>query len=286
MTALLIGSRAELATALRPARRQEQRIGLVPTMGALHPGHLSLIERARSETEVVVVSVFVNPTQFTDPEDFTHYPRDLDADLALASEAGADIVFAPGVSDLYPAPAPEITIDPGPLGDLLEGAFRPGHFRGVATVVAKLLVAVAPDVAYFGEKDYQQLLLIRRLVQALLLHVEIVAGRTVREADGLALSSRNVRLSTDERRAATVLSRALVAGASALSTGADARTAETAMVALVAAEPLAALDYAVVRDAASLEEAGEGPLRLLIAARVGPVRLIDNAAADAPPIVG
>jgi len=273
-------TRAALAEYLAEEGRPRRSLGLVPTLGALHAGHLSLIERARAEHDLVAVSVFVNPTQFSDPADFARYPRDLERDVELASGAGADVVFAPGPEELYPLPDPEVTLDPGPLGELLEGAFRPAHFRGVATVVAKLLLAVSPDAGYFGEKDYQQLLVIRRLVRALLLPVAIVACPTVREADGLALSSRNVLLAGGERRAAPVLHRALQAAAALLREGGAPAAAEQAMAATVAAEPLGNLDYAVVRDAASLGEAGEGPLRLLIAGRFGAVRLIDNLAPE------
>jgi pantoate--beta-alanine ligase len=259
-------------------------VALVPTMGALHAGHLSLIERARESADVVVVSIFVNPTQFSDPTDFELYPRDLEHDLAVVAGVGADLVFAPSEREMYPAGAPQVTVDPGPLGLLLEGRSRPGHFRGVATVVAKLFDAVAPNLAYFGEKDYQQLLLVTRLVEDLSLPVRVIGCPTVREDDGLALSSRNGRLSPAERRAAPVLYQSLLAGRGALALGASPEEAEAAMAGCAGAEELVALDYARVLDAASLGPPADGPLRLLIAALVGPVRLIDNLSADeAPP---
>jgi pantoate--beta-alanine ligase len=277
--ALVVHERDELAEILRPERRAERVIGLVPTMGALHRGHLSLIEAARSGSEVVVVSVFVNPTQFGDATDFDAYPRDLARDVDLASESGADIVFAPMATEIYPEGDPEVTVDPGPLGELLEGASRPGHFRGVATVVTKLLATVAPSGAYFGEKDFQQLLLVRKVVRDLALPVRIHGCPTVREPDGLALSSRNVRLSPEERAAAPALHEALLAGRAALLRGADPAAAEAAMDERLASEPLVRPDYATVRDATTLGTPGSDPLRLLLAARLGPVRLIDNLSA-------
>jgi len=268
----------ELFARLDAARASGRTVGLVPTLGALHGGHTSLIEAARRAEDLVAVSVFLNPLQFGDPADFAAYPRDLESDVAIALGAGADIVFAPSVAELYPGGEPEVTVDPGPLGAILEGESRPGHFRGVATVVTKLFALFSPCRAYFGEKDYQQLTLIRRLASGLSLRTEVVGCPTVRAEDGLALSSRNARMSIDERAAATVLHRALVAGRARLVQGSSASAAEAEMARVVALEPLAALDYAVVRDAASLGPPGPWPLRLLIAVRVGPVRLIDNLA--------
>jgi pantoate--beta-alanine ligase len=272
--------------ALDRARATGRTVGLVPTMGALHDGHVSLVARARAECDVVAVSIFVNPLQFGDPEDMAHYPRTLERDLLVCAGAGADIVFVPAVTEMYPSwPAPPATtVSVRGFGDRWEGASRPGHFDGVATVVSKLFSIAGPCRAYFGLKDFQQLAIVRRMVLDLCLPVEVVGCPIVREADGLALSSRNVRLSGTEREAATVLSRALAAGRAALAAGARSGAAVgRAMQAVVADEPLVGLDYAVAVDADSLEEAGAledlSAVRLLVAAQVGPVRLIDNSAA-------
>ena len=246
----------QLRKELDAARAAGRTVGLVPTMGALHEGHASLIRRAAAECDVAAVSVFVNPLQFGPSEDFVTYPRDLDADVVVASAAGANVVFAPPIDDMYPDGAPAVTVHVAGE-DVLEGASRPGHFDGVATVVAKLFNLAGPCRAYFGEKDWQQLRVVRRLVADLSFPVEVVACPTVREADGLALSSRNVRLSPEERRAATVLYRALTAY--------PARD----MADVVAEESLATLDYAEVL-----------PDRLVIAARIGGVRLIDNVSVE------
>lgn len=252
------------------AKREDHArpVGLVPTMGALHEGHLSLVRRAAAECGTTVVSVFVNPLQFGPGEDLERYPRDLDADVEVAAEAGADVVFAPPVEEMYPGGAPVVRVEVGgELAERWEAASRPGHFAGVATVVTKLFAVVGPCRAYFGEKDWQQLLVVRRLVGDLSMAVEVVACPTVREEDGLALSSRNRYLSAGERRAATALYRALTAGSVSPD---DPRTA---MAEVVAAEPLARLEYAdVLGD------------RLVIAAWVGGTRLIDNMAA-APDVV-
>jgi pantoate--beta-alanine ligase len=272
---------AGLSARLDEERRVGRRVGVVLTMGALHDGHVALIRQASAECDVVAVSVFVNPTQFSDPTDLTNYPRTLDADVALATAAGADVVFAPTVTEVYPdwPTPPATTVSVRALADRWEGASRPGHFDGVATVVAKFLSAVGRCRTYFGDKDFQQLAVVRRVARDLSLPVEVVGCPTVREPDGLALSSRNRRLSADERTAAVSLSRALAAGAEAWAGGADRAGVEAAMAAVVAVEPLVHLDYAVLVDADDLERAdagGAGPLRLLIAAMVGPVRLIDN----------
>jgi pantoate--beta-alanine ligase len=250
-------------------------VGLVPTMGALHAGHVALLERARAECEVVVTTNFVNPLQFGPTEDLARYPRTLDADLALCEQVGVDIVWAPTVADVYPHGGAEVGIDPGPLGDLFEGEVRPGHFAGVLTVVAKFLNLVRPQRAYFGEKDYQQLTLIRQMTEDLELGVTIVGVPTVREGDGLALSSRNRYLSADERRHALALSRALFAGRAAAAAG-GALAAITTATGELAAEPGIAVDYLELRaaDLGELPEHGLG--RLLVAARVGHTRLIDN----------
>jgi pantoate--beta-alanine ligase len=256
-------------------------IGVVPTMGALHAGHRALIERAAVECDVVAVTVFVNPTQFGDPSDLLAYPRDLDADVAIAATTGADVVFAPTVEEMYPewpqGSATQVSVPA--LARRWEGASRPGHFEGVCTVVVKLLAGTGRCRAYFGEKDFQQLAIVRRMVGDLLLPAQIVGCETVRCEDGLALSSRNERLSEDERAASLALSRALRAGAAAWRRGDGTAVVEAEMRRVVASEPNLALDYAALVDAADLEPV-EGrtdcPLRLLIAATVGPVRLIDN----------
>ncbi len=255
------------------------RLGLVPTMGALHDGHLSLFRAAVGSCDVVAASIFVNPLQFASEDDRAQYPSDLEHDLSLAEAAGVEIVFAPSVTEMYPDGPPATVIDPGPLAARLEGASRPGHFAGVATVVTKLLSLAGPCRAFFGEKDFQQLAIVRQVAEDLDLPADIVGCPTVREPDGLACSSRNRRLGPEDRRAATVLFKALGAGRGALAAGAPGPTeVETAMAATVAAEPRARLDYAVVVDAATFEvpETLAGELRLLIAADVGPVRLIDN----------
>jgi pantoate--beta-alanine ligase len=282
----VLESAAACRDALERARAAGRTVGLVPTMGALHAGHVSLLARARAECDVVAVSIFVNPLQFGDPEDIARYPRTLERDLLVCAEAGADVVFVPPVSEMYPSwPAPPATtVSVRGVSDHWEGASRPGHFDGVATVVATLFSIAGCCRAYFGLKDFQQLAVVRRLVLDLSLPVEVVGCPIVREADGLALSSRNVRLSGAERAAATVLVRALAAGRAALGAGArSSAEVRRAMGAVVAGEPLVALDYAVAVDAASLEEAGAiddpATVRLLIAAQVGPVRLIDNGAA-------
>ncbi|HEX5322342.1 MAG TPA: pantoate--beta-alanine ligase [Capsulimonadaceae bacterium] len=270
---------ANLREALNAARGRGKAVGFVPTMGALHEGHLSLVRRARDENDLVVMSVFVNPTQFNDPSDFEKYPRDLERDKAMAAGAGADIVFSPAREEIYPEGfATGVTVHG--LTDILEGASRPGHFQGVATVVAKLLNIAQPDRAYFGEKDYQQLQVILRMAADLNIPTDIVACPTLREADGLALSSRNVRLSPEERKAAVVLSRALRETQKAATRGErDARKLAGALARQIEAEPLAKLDYAVIADPESLREVEriEGKAIALVAAVFGGVRLIDNA---------
>jgi pantoate--beta-alanine ligase len=248
-------------------------------MGALHAGHRSLVRRAREERDLVVMSLFVNPLQFGDPGDLAAYPRDEDRDVALAAEDGVDVVFAPSVDEMYPGGEPEVAIDPGPLGERLEGAWRPGHFRGVGTVVAKLFHAVGPCSAYFGEKDAQQVALVRRLVRDLSFPVDVVACPTVREADGLAMSSRNARLSRRQREAAGCLFLALSEAAELARSGErDAPRLVAAMAREIGATPQARLEYAAVVDDATFEEVPriERPARALVAARFGEVRLIDN----------
>ncbi len=267
--------------ALEAERALGRRGGLVPTMGALHAGHRSLVERAAAECDIVAVTVFVNPLQFNVAEDLANYPRDLDGDVEQAAASGASIVFAPPVHEMYPGfPAPVATsVHVDAVGDVLEGASRPGHFDGVATVVAKLCSLAGRSRVYFGEKDFQQLAVVRRMVADLSLPVEIVPCPTVREADGLALSSRNVRLSDAGRRAAVALHGALDAGLGALDTGErDPIRVGEAMVAVLDATDGVEPDYAVAVDAATLgtpQRLG-GEVRLLVAATVGAVRLIDN----------
>jgi pantoate--beta-alanine ligase len=254
-------------------------LGLVPTMGALHAGHVALLEAARRECATVIATVFVNPLQFGPSEDLDRYPRTLEADLEKCRAAGVDLVWAPSVEDVYRRGAGLVTVHPGPLGDELEGAVRPGHFSGVLTVVAKFLNIVRPDVAYFGEKDYQQLTLIRQLAADLDLSAEIVGVPTVREPDGLALSSRNVYLSAAERQHALALSRALFAGQAQAAEGASAVRA--AATGVLAREPGVDVDYLELRSADLGEIVmGGGPARLLVAARVGSTRLIDNVAVE------
>jgi pantoate--beta-alanine ligase len=260
------GARGELADPL----------ALVPTMGALHAGHVALIEQARAWAESVVVTIFVNPLQFGPAEDLAVYPRTLSDDLALCEQAGTDVVWAPSAEDVYPGGAAHVRIDPGPLGVELEGRFRPGHFAGVLTVVAKFLGLVRPAMAFFGEKDYQQLALITRMVGDLELGVGIAGVPTVREPDGLALSSRNVFLSGDARRQALALSRALFAGQAAANDGPDAVL--KAAQAVLDAEPGVRVDYLELRAADLGPAPVHGAARLLVAARVGTTRLIDNVA--------
>ena len=271
---------------LERARAAGRRVGLVPTMGALHDGHVSLMTRARAECDTVVVSIFVNPLQFGDAGDLEAYPRTLERDLLVCAEAGADVVFVPGVGEMYPSwPAPPATtVSVRGVSERWEGASRPGHFDGVATVVAKLFAVAGPCRSYFGEKDYQQLAVVRRLAADLCLPVEVVGCAIVREPDGLALSSRNVRLSAAERAAAPALRRALAAGQAAVLAGSrSGHDVASAMSAAVALEPLVELDYAVAVDADGLDEVGTisdpADVRLLVAAQVGPVRLIDNCPA-------
>lgn len=263
------------------ARRAGHAIGFVPTMGALHEGHLQLVHACRPESGFVVVSIFVNPSQFNEADDFQAYPRTLDDDLARCTEAGVDLIFAPTVVEMYPNGALSTVVEVSGLTAGLEGASRPGHFRGVTTVVAKLFGIVNADLAAFGLKDYQQLAVIRRMVRDLNMPVRILPVETVREADGLAMSSRNRRLSAEQRRASVVLSRAL--GRAAENVRSGERSADRVRQILreeINSEALARLDYAVVADAESLEPVSEldseRPSVALVAARFGSIRLIDN----------
>jgi pantoate--beta-alanine ligase len=248
-------------------------------MGALHEGHAALMLEGRGRVapgDALVVSIFVNPMQFAAGEDLDRYPRTFEADLAVCGAAGVDVVFAPSVEEVYPGGEPLVTLDPGPLATVLEGRSRPTHFRGVLTVVAKLFGLVRPDVAVFGQKDYQQLVLIRRMVADLCLGIEVVGAETTREPDGLALSSRNAYLSVDERRHALAVSAALRAGAAAATDGADAVRREAEAV--LAATPEVAVDYLALTDPDLGPAPESGAARLLVAARVGRTRLIDNTA--------
>ncbi len=252
--------------------------GFVPTMGYLHEGHLSLVRRARAENDRVAVSIFVNPTQFGPHEDYARYPRDLERDLRLLEPLGVDLVFVPSVEEMYP-PGFQTWVIVEEVSRPLEGASRPGHFRGVATVVAKLFNILQPDRAYFGQKDAQQTVVIRRMVQDLNIPVEIVICPTVREPDGLAMSSRNTYLSPEERRAATVLFRALQAAKARYEAGErDAEGLREAMREVIRAEPLARIDYVSVAHPETLQELErvEGPALLSLAVYIGTTRLIDN----------
>jgi pantoate--beta-alanine ligase len=253
-------------------------VALVPTMGALHEGHRALVRAARERAGSVVVSVFVNPTQFGPGEDFDRYPRTWDADLAALAEEGADLVFRPGVENVYPPGSVGVTVEPGPLGSVLEGAVRPGHFAGVLTVVAKLFGLIRPDLALFGEKDYQQLTLIRAMARELELGIEVVGVPTVREDDGMALSSRNRYLAPEQRAAAAAISAALRAGVAAGPDGAGAVLAAARSV--LSAEPSLLPDYLELTGPDLGPAPTAGPARLLVAARAGGTRLLDNAAVD------
>jgi pantoate--beta-alanine ligase len=281
----VIVERAPFRATCESARRSGRDVGLVATMGALHEGHRSLLAAARDRTGFVAMTLFVNPLQFAAGEDLQTYPRTPEADLEVAERAGCDVVFQPAVPEMYPAGDPEVTVDPGALGERLEGESRPGHFRGVLTVVGKLFALTGPCRAFFGEKDAQQLALVRRMVRDLELPVEVVECPTLRESDGLALSSRNIRLSPEERAAAPVLWRALHAGKGLVRDGQESpRVVRDILLDVIAAEPRAVLDYAVVLDRDTWEEPDRirGIVRLLVSARFGATRLIDNVTA-APP---
>src|SRR4051794_17363451 len=287
-TPVVARSRGELAKALAGLRTgssgEHRSIALVPTMGALHEGHRSLMRTAKELADVVVVSIFVNPLQFGANEDLDRYPRTEDADVQACAAEGVALIFAPTPDVVYPT-APQVTVHAGPLGDLYEGASRPGHFDGVLTVVAKLFNLVAPDLAVFGEKDYQQLAVIRQMVHDLDVPVHVVGAPTVREGDGLALSSRNRFLSNDERAGARAISRALSAGAMETA----AVRVLTSAQAAIDAEPRLRLDYLRLVDADTLEPVAAtfaGAARLLIAAYAGTTRLIDNIAVNLGTPVG
>ncbi|HWD07313.1 MAG TPA: pantoate--beta-alanine ligase [Amycolatopsis sp.] len=262
---------SQVSHALRSVSR---KVALVPTMGALHAGHRELIRRAkRLPNTIVATSIFVNPLQFGEGEDFEAYPRRLETDLAVLEDAGVELAFTPKASDLYAENA-MVTVHPGPLGDELEGAVRPGHFTGVLTVVAKLFNLLRPDYAFFGEKDYQQLVLIKKMVADLNIHTRVIGVPTVREHDGLALSSRNVYLTPEQREDAVVLSAALTAGAQIGREGAEAVL--DAARRTLAVHPRVEVDYLELRGTDLGPAPVDGEARLLVAARVGRTRLIDN----------
>jgi pantoate--beta-alanine ligase len=253
-------------------------VGFVPTMGYLHEGHLALVKQARRENSTVIVSIYVNPTQFGPREDFRAYPRDLDRDLELLRKEGTDIVFVPLDGEIYPRKFSS-WVDVEKVTERLEGASRPGHFRGVATIVAKLFNIVQPTRAYFGQKDAQQVTVIKRMVADLNMNLEVVVVPTVRESDGLAMSSRNIYLSPKERQAATILFKALTLAQQLRKGGEkDAETIRRQMAALIRKEPLAHLDYVSIADAETLEELNlvDGPAVASLAVRIGETRLIDN----------
>jgi pantoate--beta-alanine ligase len=275
---------AELRPAIAEARRRGHVVGLVPTMGALHEGHASLIRQARGETGFVVVTIFVNPTQFGPAEDLARYPRTFEADLDVCGREGVDLVFAPEVAEVYP-PGFCTSVEVHGLQDVLEGVSRPGHFRGVATVVLKLFNMVQPDVAYFGQKDAQQAKILQRMVRDLDVPVRLVICPTVREADGLALSSRNAYLDAEQRRHALVLSQALAEAKAQIEAGQrDAAAVQKALAERLAAAPGAVLDYAAVVDAETLRPLARlaGRALLAVAVKFGATRLIDNMEITVP----
>lgn len=268
----------ELRQLVRTARQAGKTIGCVPTMGALHPGHISLVDVAKSQTDFVVVTIFVNPTQFGPNEDFKKYPRPLERDLQLCREANVDLVFHPDVEDVYP-PGASSFVDVENVSMTLEGACRPGHFRGVATIVLKLFNMVQPDVAFFGQKDYQQQLLIKQMVRDLNVPVRIHTCPTRREPDGLAMSSRNVYLNPEERRTALLLSQALnIAQQLCQQPGTTPVEVDAAMNRHLSSDPRVRVEYATLVDAQTLVPLRElqAEMVAVIAARVGTTRLIDN----------
>lgn len=279
-----IGTVGELRRILFDARTETSTIGFVPTMGFLHAGHVSLIEASVASNDITVVSIFVNPLQFGAGEDLDSYPIDPEGDRRACADAGADIVFAPTIDEMFP-PGMSTAVNVGGLSELFEGASRPTHFTGVATVVAKLFSIVGPCRAYFGAKDWQQLAVVRRMASDLSLPVEVMACPIVREPDGLAMSSRNVYLCDDERQQATILRRALDAGAVLVEGGvSDPGRIEAEMRDIIATAPLASLDYVAAVQAHSLSTDGplRGEVRLLVAARFGRARLIDNTGCRTP----
>jgi pantoate--beta-alanine ligase len=268
---------AALRQRITAARKAEKRIGLVPTMGFLHDGHLALVRESVAECDVTVVSIFVNPTQFGENEDLSSYPRDTERDLALCDGAGADLIFMPPVSEVYPEGF-QTYVEPGPLAEPLCGTFRPGHFRGVATVVAKLFNMVQPDRAYFGRKDFQQTVVVRRMVRDLDMPVDVVAIDTVREQDGVAMSSRNAYLGEEERARARCISQGLFAAQRAFDNG----ERQSGRLVDLAREPMSAMDslqYLEIVDAETLQSVNgtiDRPVAICVAGYIGKTRLIDN----------
>jgi pantoate--beta-alanine ligase len=282
----IVDTIAAFRATLDAVRAEGRTVGLVPTMGYLHEGHVSHMRRSAADNDVTAVTIFVNPLQFGPQEDLAAYPRDLERDARLCEEAGVDVVLAPHVVEMYPEPTLTVVSVTG-LSERMEGAARPTHFAGVATVVAKLFNIAGPCRAYFGEKDYQQLAVVRKMARDLNFPVEVVAGPTVREPDGLAMSSRNVYLTPDERAAAPVLHRALQAGVASILAGErHGPTVAALMAGIIDAEPLTALDYAEVVDAHTLEPLDlltpDQEVRLLVAARLGRPRLLDNLGVTVP----
>lgn len=283
----VLGTGAGLREELHRLRAERRTIGFVPTMGALHDGHISLIESARKASDVVVLSIFVNPLQFGPKEDFGAYPRTTKKDLAAAHEAGVDFVFLPELDEMYPQhrtssrSEPDVKVSAGALGEILEGASRPGHFDGVATVVAKLFNLVRPDKVFFGQKDAQQVAVIKNLIRDLSLGIELVVCPTIREPDGLAMSSRNAYLTPEQRKRAALLYAALRAGAETLDEAGDPTLAEKKMLEVLGADPNVEVDYAraVTPDDFRIPSPGE-PVLLVVAAKIGRTRLIDNLVMD------
>jgi len=275
---ILCTTPAQMQTACRDLRASGLTLGLVPTMGALHAGHISLVAAARAECDHIAASIFVNPTQFGPNEDFTSYPRTFDEDCRKLESAGVDILFAPSVADMYPSGNTTL-VDPGEIATRLDGASRPGHFRGVATIVARLFHIVAPDRAYFGQKDAAQVAVLRHIVSDLNIAVHVAVCPIVREPDGLALSSRNRYLTPEERNRALILSRALAAAESLARSGeSHAETLRAAILAVFAEDPETILDYAAIVDPDTLlpvADTAHGAL-IAVAAWIGTTRLIDN----------
>jgi pantoate--beta-alanine ligase len=274
----LVTTRVEVRSAILDARAAGRKVGLVPTMGALHEGHLSLVWESRKQCDFTVVTIFVNPTQFGPSEDFNRYPRTLEADLRLLKGVQADLVFAPAVEEMYP-PGCTTAIEPPEVAKALDGDFRPGHFRGVATIVLKLFNVAPADVAYFGQKDYQQTLVVRRMVEDLNVPIQVQVCPTVREADGLAMSSRNVYLSSEERQRALAVSRALQAAEEMIAGGeTDPAAVEARMSQILRDGGVDRIDYAAIVDPETLQGVGaiHDKVAALVAAHVGKTRLIDN----------
>ncbi len=283
MPVTMVTTIGDLRSRLEAARAAGQRVGFVPTMGYLHAGHASLMAAARADNDLVVMSIFVNPLQFGADEDLDAYPSDLAGDKALAEAEAVDLLFVPSTAEMYPGGAVRTSVRVAGVSEPLEGRARPDHFAGVATVVAKLFAIVGPCRAYFGEKDFQQVAVVRQMVDDLSLPVEVVTCPTRREADGLAMSSRNAYLSPAERAAAPVIHAALLVGRLSIDAGErDPAKVRMLMTDLIAAEPLGQLDYAEVVDADSLEVVDplQGRLRLVAAVRFGRARLIDNLGAE------